>query len=132
MNRYSTREAQLLFRDQDFRWGLSNYIANSSVGISGPNTGSITLSQSNVGTLVLQNSASANNVTVPDNTSAPIPIGASLMINNMGAGQTTIVAGAGVTLNSADGALKLRAQHSTATLIKIGINTWLLVGDLTT
>jgi hypothetical protein len=46
-----------------------------------------------------------------------------------GAGQTTVVATGGVTINGTPG-LKLRAQWSGATLIKRATDTWALIGDL--
>jgi hypothetical protein len=81
--------------------------------------------------LVEMNVGSANNLTVPPNGSVAFPIGTQILIAQYGAGQTTIVADTGVTIRSADGALKLRVQYSQATLIKIGTNEWYAAGDLT-
>lgn len=81
--------------------------------------------------VVLQTVASANTVTVPPNSSVAFPIGIQIPINNSGAGQVTIVPGAGVTLHSARNAFKLAVQYSTGTLIKTGTDTWLLQGDVT-
>jgi hypothetical protein len=41
----------------------------------------------------------------------------------------TVVATGGVTINATPG-LKLRAQWSSATLVKRNTDTWVLVGDL--
>ena len=79
--------------------------------------------------LVEMNVGSANNLTVPLNSSQPFPIGTQINILQTGAGQTTVVATGGVTINATPG-LKLRAQWSSATLIKRGTDTWVLVGDL--
>lgn len=57
------------------------------------------------------------------------PIGTQITILQTGSGQTTIGAGAGVTVNATPG-LKLRAQWSSVTLIKRATNTWVAVGDL--
>ena len=73
--------------------------------------------------------SSANNLTVPLNSSVAYPIGSQINILQTGAGQTTVVATAGVTINATPG-LKLRAQWSSATLIKRAENTWVLIGDL--
>jgi hypothetical protein len=73
--------------------------------------------------------ASANNLTVPLNSSVAYPVGTQINILQTGAGQTTVVATSGVTINSTPG-LKLRAQWSSATLIKRATDTWVLVGDL--
>lgn len=72
---------------------------------------------------------SANNLTVPPNSSVAFPVGSQINILQTGAGQTTVVAGAGVTVNATPG-LKLRAQWSYATLIKRATDTWVLVGDI--
>jgi hypothetical protein len=74
---------------------------------------------------------SANNLTVPANASVAYPVGTQIHIVQVGSGQTTVVASAGVTINTAT-TLKLRAQWSAATLIKRAENTWVLAGDLAT
>jgi hypothetical protein len=91
-------------------------------------TDSYTLVLADKGKLVEVSNASANTLTVPTNASVAFPIGAQINILQTGAGQTT-VAGAGVTINGTPG-LKLRAQWSSATLIKRATDTWVLVGDL--
>jgi len=82
------------------------------------------------GKLVTMSNASANNFTVPPNSSVAFGIGTQLNIAQLGAGQTTIVAGAGVTLNSAGAKLKLNAQYAVATCVKTDTNTWFVVGNL--
>lgn len=73
--------------------------------------------------------ASANTLTVPPNSSVAFPVGAKINFIQAGAGQTTITAGAGVTLQGTPG-LKCRAQFSPVTLIKSATNTWYVIGDL--
>jgi len=82
------------------------------------------------GKLVTMSNASANNFTVPPNSSVAFGIGTQLNIAQLGAGQTTIVAGAGVTLNSAGTKLKLASQYAVATCVKTDTNTWFVVGNL--
>lgn len=84
------------------------------------------------GKLVLMNVATANNLTIPLNSSVNFPVGTKIDVSSIGAGQTTIVATSGVTVNSAGGALKLRLQYSGATMVKTGTNVWYLFGDITT
>jgi hypothetical protein len=72
---------------------------------------------------------SANNLTIPLNSSVAYPIGSVINVVQTGTGQTTVVATAGVTINGTPG-LKLRAQWSGASLIKRATDTWVLVGDL--
>jgi hypothetical protein len=83
------------------------------------------------GKLVEMNVGAANTLTVPPNSSITFPIGTKIDIAQYGAGQTTIVPGAGVTVRSAGGALKLSAQYSGATIVKIGTDEWYLFGDIT-
>lgn len=84
------------------------------------------------GKLILMNVATANNLTIPLNSSINFPIGTKIDVSSIGAGQTTIVATGGVTINSAGGALKLRLQYSGATLVQTATNVWSLFGDITT
>lgn len=82
--------------------------------------------------LILMNVGSANDLTVPLNSSVAFPIGTQIAIGQYGAGQTTIVATGGVTIRSSGGKLKLTGQYSMATLIKIATDEWMLSGDITT
>jgi hypothetical protein len=92
-------------------------------------TASYTIGIADAGKLVEMSNASANNLTVPLNATVAYPIGTQINILQTGAGQTTVVATGGVTINATPG-LKLRTQWSSATLIKRATNTWVLVGDL--
>jgi hypothetical protein len=92
-------------------------------------TASYTLVLADKGKLVEMNNASANNLTVPLNSSVAFPIGTQINILQTGAGQTTVVYTDGVTINSAAG-LKLRTRWSSASLVKRATDTWVLVGDL--
>ena len=65
------------------------------------------------GMVIEMNVSAANTVTVPAGLGGSEPV----TVVQAGTGQTSIVAGAGVSILSADGALKLRAQYSSATLI---------------
>jgi hypothetical protein len=79
--------------------------------------------------LVEISNASANTLTVPLNSSVAFPVGTTITILQTGAGQTTITPTGGVTINGTPG-LKLRAQWSSATLIKRATDTWVAIGDL--
>ena len=91
--------------------------------------GNYTLVLADKNKIVEMNVGSSNNLTVPLNSSVEFPVGSQINILQVGVGQTTIVATAGVTINSTPG-LKMRAQFSYATLIKRATNTWVLVGDI--
>ena len=115
----------------------STYLASSTAAttyaplnlVTSAQTASYTLVLADAGDLVEVSNASANNLTVPLNASVAFPVGTQINILQTGAGQTTVVATGGVTINATPG-LKLRAQWSSATLIKRAENTWVLVGDL--
>jgi len=93
-------------------------------------TASYTLVLSDADKLVEMNVGSANNLTVPLNSSVAFSTGTQILLAQYGAGQTTIVATSGVTIRSNGAKLKLNAQYSGATLIKIAENEWYLFGDI--
>ena len=68
-------------------------------------------------------------LTIPTNASVPFLTGTQIMLVQTGASQVTVAGVGGVTVNATPG-LKLRAQWSSATLMKRDTNTWLLTGDL--
>jgi len=105
-------------------------VGNQSVE-SADTTTAYTLVIGDAGKLVTMSNASANTLTVPPNSSVAFPTGTRIDVLQKGAGQTTIAAGSGVTINSKASALNLSAQYSGATLIKYGTDTWFAVGDLT-
>jgi len=81
------------------------------------------------GKYVTMSNAGAQTVTVPPNSSVALAVGTQVQIIGLGAGEITMAAGAGVTLRYTPG-LKLRAQYSSCTCIKIATDEWVLVGDL--
>jgi tetrahydromethanopterin S-methyltransferase subunit D len=81
--------------------------------------------------LVEMSVATANTIGIPTNATVAFAVGTQVNVLQTGAGQTTIQAAAGVTVNSTPG-LKLRTQWSSATLIKRATDTWVAVGDLST
>ncbi len=93
-------------------------------------TASYTLVLSDADKLVEMNVGSANNLTIPLNSSVAFSTGTQILLAQYGAGQTTIVATSGVTIRSNGAKLKLNAQYSGATLIKIDTNEWYLFGDI--
>lgn len=105
-------------------------VGNQSVE-SADTTTAYTLVIGDAGKLVTMSNASANTLTVPPNSSVAFPTGTRIDVLQKGAGQTTIAAGSGVTINSKGAALNLSAQYAGATLIKYGSDTWFAVGDLT-
>lgn len=110
-------------------WNGLNYTTNYQPLIINAQVASYTLVIGDNGELVEISNASANTLTVPLNSSVPFPIGSQITLLQTGAGQTTITPAGGVTINATPG-LKLRAQWSSATLIKRGTDTWVAIGDL--
>lgn len=92
-------------------------------------TASYTLVLGDAGKAVEMDVASANDVTVPPNSSVAFPVGTVIHICQVGAGQTTVVEGAGVTVDTPL-TLALSGQWSTAELRKRGTDLWVLSGDL--
>ena len=90
-------------------------------------TASYTLVAGDADKLVEMNVASANNLTVPAST---FSAGTQILLAQYGAGQTTIVAGSGMTIRSNGGKLKLSAQYSGATLVFISGTECYLFGDI--
>jgi len=80
--------------------------------------------------LIVMNVAAANNFTVPPNSSVAFPLWTTLTIIQLGAGQTTLVSGAGVTFLTPS-SLTVRAQNGTVSLTQIATDTWIAAGDLT-
>jgi hypothetical protein len=81
--------------------------------------------------IVLMNSGSANSVTAPQHGLVPFNPGESIIIIQMGAGQTSVVAGQNVTIhfNSAL-SLNLTRQYSMAVLTCVDESVFVLAGDL--
>ena len=83
-----------------------------------------TLTSSDYGSLVQMNGAFAFSVTTA---LSGAPVGTQIHLLALTSGAS--VAGTGVTLNGTPG-LKLRAAYSSATLICLASNNWVLIGDL--
>jgi len=79
--------------------------------------------------VIEMNKSTANTLTIPPNSSVAFPVGTTLLVVQTGAGQTTLTAGSGVTVNSFIG-LKIAGQWGAATLVKRATNTWVAIGAL--
>ncbi len=96
---------------------------------SNTQTDSYTLVLTDDSKLIIMNKGTANDLTVPLNASVAFPTGTQIIVQQLGAGQTTIVATGGVTLQAQPG-LKVSAQYGVATLIKVATDTWIVSGAL--
>jgi hypothetical protein len=109
---------------------LTNKTLTSPVINAGTNnqTGTTyTLALTDNGKIVTLNNASAITLTVPTNSSVGFPVGSQIFLTQLGAGQVTATSSA--TLRATPGA-KLRTTYSSAALIKIDTDTWVLSGDI--
>ena len=85
--------------------------------------------------LVRMNVSTANDFLIPTNASVAFPVGSVINVVQIGTGKTTIEAVTpGTTTIQSTGATatapELRAQYSAASCIKVGTDTWLVVGDI--
>lgn len=85
-----------------------------------------TLLTADAGVMFTMDSSSNKDFTV--NGSLNLAVGEQIHFLRLGAGEVAIVA-SGATVNSAGG-LKLRARYSTATLLCVATDTYVLIGDL--
>ena len=110
----------------DFRDDIGAAPKNPAINAQ---TDSYTLALTDDQKLVTVDSADAETVTVPPNSSVAFPVGALVTIYRKGAGAVSIAAGDGVTLRKAIG-LKLKSQYSVAQVWKIATDEWIVYGDV--
>ena len=98
---------------------------------SSTKTASYELVPADAGKIIIMNASSGSAViTIPLETT--FPTGARVDILQIVSVQTSVAPISGsVTLNSKSNNRKLVGQYSAATLIKVGTNSWVLLGDLT-
>ncbi len=104
---------------------------DSVINVRTAATANFTLGAGDAGDL-LQISATGSGtvvVTVPSDETYNFPIGVQVNLLSVGTATVATAAGTGVTLNGTPG-LVLRAQYSSATLLKRAANTWVVIGDL--
>jgi len=105
-------------------------VATAMVAINAQTGTTYTTVLGDDGKLLTCDNASSIVLTIPPNSSVAYGIGTQINIMQLGAGQVTITAGAGVTLRSAGSKLKTNAQYAVATCCKIATDTWVVVGNL--
>ena len=95
-------------------------------------TASYTLQLSDKNKFIKMNiTSTANTVTVPLDSTVTFPEGAQIHIIQYGSGKTEIVGASGAVYIYRTPGSFLRAQYSSATLLKCAAaNTWMLMGDL--
>ena len=105
-------------------------VATAMIAINAQTGTTYTTVLADDGKLITCDNASPIALTIPPNSSVAYGIGTQINIMQLGAGQVTITAGAGVTLRSAGSKLKTSAQYAVATCAKIATDTWVVVGNL--
>lgn len=110
--------------DNSTKAASTEYVERSKRLVANRQTASYTLALTDKDKLVEMNVASANNLTVPPNSTAAFAVGDIVYASWYGAGQPTIVAGAGVTLRVSSGTLVIQAPYTIITLTKIATDEW--------
>jgi len=100
--------------------------------VGAPNTQIVNyiLAATDGGQTIAMNLAGANTLTVPPNVTIPMSVGSYFWAVQLGAGQTTLTQGIGVTINSRIG-LKLAGHYAVARVYQYAANLWVASGDLT-
>lgn len=80
--------------------------------------------------VMVDNLSLPNQVEIPNNTTVPFVVGTQITVLQKNTGQTEIIGSAGVSVRFTPGN-KLRTIWSSASLIKIATNEWVVIGDLT-
>jgi hypothetical protein len=122
--------ATLQYTDTDGWSVIGGYASASLVGVNAQTGTTYTLALADAGQLVTLSNASGITLTVPANGTVAFPIGTIVMLAQIGAGQVTVAAAGGVTINKA-ASLTARVQYSALWLTKYLSDTWLLTGDAT-
>lgn len=79
--------------------------------------------------LILFNNSSSMTATIPANSSVAFPTGCQIQILRIGGSTVQVVGDTGVTVRTTDGSY-IRTQYSSATLLKINTDEWVLIGDV--
>ena len=118
------------FPDGSTQTSASTY--NPTLTINAQTVTSYTLVGSDKDKMVTFNNAGNITVTVPSSGTTSFAVGAQINLAQIGAGQVTVVGATtptSVTVNATP-SLKFRSQYSSATLIQLSTDNWILVGDM--
>lgn len=97
--------------------------SNGYTGINNQTGTTYTLVIGDAGGMVRMNNAAANTVTVPPNSSVAFTTGTIVCFTQVGAGQTTLAAGVGVTIDTPS-SLSVAAQWGQICVDKVATDTW--------
>ena len=95
-------------------------------------TANYTLALTDSNKVINANSAGVITITVPLNSNVAFPIGTQIALFREGTGNVTFAPESTVVINSDGGKLSIKTQYTSAALLKIDTDEWLLVGNLVT
>jgi hypothetical protein len=95
------------------------------------NTGDYTIALSDQGKILPFNTTSTGTVTIPLNASVAFPTGSFVNFIQTGTGPILITGASGVSIQSENSKLKLKAQYALAGCVKTDTDTWVAFGNLT-
>jgi hypothetical protein len=90
-------------------------------------TSSYTLQLSDKNSFIKMTSSSAVTVTIPTNSSVPLPVGTKVAIMKYGTGDVTIQGAAGVTVRDPNNQATITTQYDVRVIVKIGTDEWVIV-----
>lgn len=94
------------------------------------NTGNYTLTINDQGKVLPFNTTSTGTVTIPLNSSVAFPTGSVVNFIQTGTGPVLITGASGVSVQSENAKLKLKAQYAVAGVLKTDTDTWVAFGNL--
>lgn len=110
--------------------GWKEVFHSGNYGSVGYKSGSATLALTDANSIVIMSSVSNAIINVPTNAAVPFPIGTQIVCEQDSSGSVTFAPSAGVNISSKDFKRTINGQFSSATLIKVFADSWLLIGDL--
>ena len=108
---------------------ITEGVNDIAFGVLNAQTGtSYTLALTDVAKVVTLTNAAAITLTVPTNATVAFPIGTTLLLVQLGAGQVSL-SYAGVTMRSQSSKYKMNGQYSVCGLMKLDTDTWVFYGN---
>lgn len=91
---------------------------------------SYTLTRADVGSKLLFSANGSITITVPNDSAAPIQLGATIKVVQTGNGKVSFSPAAGVTVNAPSGNVGTSGQHAEIKITKHGTNNWHVAGSV--
>lgn len=104
--------------------------ADGEITVETWSTATKTLALSDANKLFLCASTSDQTLTIPTHDSVPLPIGTMITFLLTSTYTITFSGQSGIAITSMDGLVELKTQYGMASLIKVAVDTWQLVGAL--